>query len=114
MPRTTLEFPFELKMAGLFCEEENLDTGLFVFAAGEFKPVVFNPEYLESLRNGNGSFYFKDPVDDGMEYCWLEWQNLNETLIKECFNLSFSTEDLTSRKSGKKIPFPKTWSVMLG
>lgn len=101
-------------MAGLFGDDESLDTMLFVFQVGEFKSVEFNRDYLEELRNSSETYYFKEPVDDGMEYCWLEWQNLDEALLADYFKLVLTPQEMISFKSGKSINFPQTWSVMLG
>lgn len=126
MPRTTQEYSFEhLVAAGIGARVERLldfagpaASYLLVLNTNGSLALSVHPmglypkEQLESIKASGKSFVFYGPLEDGMEYIWLQWHKLDLATMEGLIGGTFDAGDLVSTKSGKAIDYPESWSVM--
>ena len=134
MPHTTHAYGFEAKVAGFA-------GGLSArFSAGEFRrPFLLELDpvgNVTSLSFGNGTqgwrerasapgpsgapYLFYDPLDDGMEYLWLSWDGIEQTVMERLIGEEFEGADFRplpglaqrARPLGPEQRFPRCWGVM--
>lgn len=126
MPRATHEYPFEqIVAAGISARVD----GLLDFAgpaasyllvldddgslAVSVHPMhIYPKQRLESTKASGKSFVFYDPLEDGMEYIWLQWHQIDLPTMEHLIGGTFDARDFISSRSGKAIDYPEIWSVM--
>ena len=125
MPRTTHEYPFESHvLAGL---GERLRPFLELAGPAASYVLVLHPDGSSQInvfrtdtdrdrarRDGveGQSYLFFDPVDDGMEYRWLTWKDIDRTTMERLIGRTFAPEDFVSMRSRKERDYPQSWGVM--
>ena len=126
MPRTTHEYPFEHQVAaGVGARVEHLleltgpaSSYLLVLNSNGgltlsiFPMDTYPTQQLESIRASGKSFVFCDPLEDGMEYIWFQWHQIDLATMENLIGRTFDSGDFVSIKSGKVIEYPEEWGVM--
>ena len=126
MPRTTHEYPFEQQVAaGIGARVERLlefagpaSSYLLILnsdgslALSVYPMDMYPKQQLESLRASGKSFVFYDPLEDGMEYIWLQWHQIDLATMENLIGRTFDSADFVGNTSSKVIDYPGNWSVM--
>jgi hypothetical protein len=99
---------------------------LFLDNDGSVSAMVFAdeshqwPAQLESLGSSNQARLLYDPLDDGMEYIYLSWQDIDREVMERLIGQSFEDADYlpmpTFAGRARILPivgeFPRSWGVM--
>ena len=134
MPHTTNAYPFESKVSQFagelshrFTTGSTLRSFLLVFDRdGNVLSLTFeddSPEWHQKpalLASTGLAHLFYDPVDDGMEYIWLSWQGIEQSVMERLIGQRFEESDFApipfcaarARKLAKEREFPQSWGVM--
>jgi hypothetical protein len=73
---------------------------------------IFPRLELESATRSGKGFIFYDPIDDGMEYIYLQWDDIDRTKMERLIGKPFKPDDFVSMFSEESIDYPATWGVM--
>jgi hypothetical protein len=131
MPHTTHAYPFEAKV-GQFAAElstrfsagSSLRSFLLTLdPEGSVKSLLFNdgtPGWYDrprDLESSGTSYVFYDPLDDGMEYIWLNWHGVEQSVMERLIDQEFTTSDFrplrqTPLGRAESERFPSNWGVM--
>ena len=134
MPHRTHAYPFESKV-GQFAGE--LSTRLSAGSVLRSFLLTFDPEgnvtglvfedgtagwhdRVRELESSGTSHLFYDPLDDGMEYIWLSWYAVDQSVMERLIGQAFTASDFQphpvfgSQAARQTTPerFPSSWSVM--
>ena len=123
MPRSTHRYPFEFRVLGAVHKtaQSMLDrtddepiSFILERQADDAWRIELEPthEHIETLRASGATFIIFDPLDDGREYNWLEWQNVDRATLEQLTEVRFEQADFVSARDGEQCDYPSTWSVM--
>jgi hypothetical protein len=134
MPHTTFAYPFEGKVgdfAGKLAEDAGVDVRLQSYiltfdSNGNPSSPNFNPpssgwfETTSALEFAGISYLFYNPLDDGMEYIWLSWANIDRSVMERLLNERFQDSDFLpltafvqrANRLTQAGEFPTSWSIM--
>lgn len=134
MPHTTYAYPFESKV-GQFAGELSTRFSasrllrsflLKLDPQGNVTALVFEDgignlaAHVRDLESVGTSHLFYDPLDDGMEYLWLSWHEIEQPVMERLIGQGFAASDFEpfpafESRAGHLVPpkrFPKSWGVM--
>lgn len=134
MPHTTYAYGFEGKVGAFayglcarFTTGESLRSFLLVLDPnGNVATLSFedgSAEWRENARatvSSDTPHVFYDPLDDGMEYIWLSWKGIEQSVMERLIGQQFAAADFLplphrDRRAEKLRPerqFPQKWGVM--
>jgi hypothetical protein len=134
MPHTTHAYEFESKvgqfaadLSARFSAGSALRSFLLTLdPRGDVTGLVFRDgtvrwhDRVAELESSGTSHLFYDPLDDGMEYIWLSWHAVEQSVMERLIGQGFSASDfqphpvLGSRVERQTPPerFPSSWGVM--
>lgn len=134
MPHTTHAYPFESKVgqfAGELSTRLSADSLLRSFLLtldpeGNVTVLAFKDgtagwhDRVRALESSGTSHLFYDPLDDGMEYVWLGWHAVEQSVMERLIGQKFTAADFQphpwfgSRAAPQMPPerFPSSWGVM--
>jgi len=77
-------------------------------------------EITREIVNSECPQLFYDPLDDGLEYIWLSWRDIEQSVMERLIGQQFKEADFlpmpnfVSRaiKLHLENQFPRSWSVM--
>ena len=129
MPKATLLYPYELKIAGVINElatklmegYDHNEANTFVIYlndSNEFECTRFDEDdaYFETtdrLKEEGVSFFFFDHFDPHC-YAYLTWNCISQSLMEELHGSAFEVSDFMSMKTKEKGSYRDSGSVMLG
>ena len=77
-----------------------------------FPMNVFPGDTLDNLKDAGERYLFYDPVDDGMEYIALIWQNIDQEMMEKLIGSPFDANDFVSQRTGEARAYPESWAVI--
>ncbi len=122
MPRSTHEYRFEIRVAhGVGARLERLleltgdaSSYLLTVRPDGTVAVIAVPtdgdvwEPREAIRASGDPYVFYDPLDDGMEYRYLQWHGIDRPTMERLMGHPFEPDDF----HGWTGDFPESWDVM--
>jgi hypothetical protein len=107
MPHTTHAYPFELKVgqfAGEFSRRFSGNSALRSFLLtldpqGNVVSLVFEDgttgwhSRARELESAGTAHLFCDPLGDGMEYLWLSWHAIEQSVMERLIDQGFTASD---------------------
>jgi hypothetical protein len=136
MPHTTHAYGFEARVCGFAIEigarfttggRESGRTFLLVLDRnGNVSSLSFSDSSREwrenawSIVKSEAPHLFYDPLDDGMEYIWLSWKGIEQSVMERLIGQRFEEADFLpipafARRAAKLDPekqLPQSWGVM--
>ena len=134
MPHTTHAYPFEAKVgqfAGELSARFSAGSALRSFLLtldqrGDVLSLVFEDgsvgwhERPRELESSGISHLYYDPLDDGMEYIWLSWHGVEQSVMERLTGQQFVASDFQphpifggrAERQPAAEGLPASWGVM--